>query len=234
MSINKAVIKSIAIFLSIVACFSGAAILASPPAPTPTCKITGAIKLVHYQNAYDEACLASPSGCPTDRPVRHPARYFLDIEINRVSYISGDTTFNTCVKMYPVGSMQKIFVDKDKVKSHDAFSVNQIIEGAVSSFWDKSFDSYILATRGAQKYFQNLRFGMINSAVSLLQTDLSMDTSIYPEKLITGYFGKLTLKAVKRFQAKHGIPQTGFVGPLTRSKLNDIYTPDTDIPSPKF
>ncbi len=36
----------------------------------------------------------------------------------------------------------------------------------------------------------------------------------------TGYFGPLTLAAVKLYQAAHGIPQTGFVGPLTRAALN--------------
>lgn len=45
---------------------------------------------------------------------------------------------------------------------------------------------------------------------------------VYPEGLVTGYFGSLTEKAVKRFQTKYGIEQTGFVGPQTRSKLNSL------------
>lgn len=36
----------------------------------------------------------------------------------------------------------------------------------------------------------------------------------------TGYFGPLTLAAVKAYQAAHGIIQTGYVGPLTRAALN--------------
>lgn len=36
----------------------------------------------------------------------------------------------------------------------------------------------------------------------------------------TGYFGPLTLAAVKLYQAAHGVPATGFVGPLTRAALN--------------
>jgi len=36
----------------------------------------------------------------------------------------------------------------------------------------------------------------------------------------TGYFGPITLAAVKAFQTANGIPATGFVGPLTRAALN--------------
>ncbi len=53
---------------------------------------------------------------------------------------------------------------------------------------------------------------------------------IYPEELITGYYGKLTVKAVQRFQCKYGIvcsgtPETtgyGLAGPITRVKINEI------------
>ena len=36
----------------------------------------------------------------------------------------------------------------------------------------------------------------------------------------TGYFGPITLAAVKAFQTANGIPATGFVGPLTIAALN--------------
>jgi hypothetical protein len=36
----------------------------------------------------------------------------------------------------------------------------------------------------------------------------------------TGVFGPLTEAAVKLYQAAHGVPATGFVGPLTRAALN--------------
>lgn len=36
----------------------------------------------------------------------------------------------------------------------------------------------------------------------------------------TEYFGWLTLVAVKKFQSLHGVPNTGYVGPLTRAVLN--------------
>jgi len=64
--------------------------------------------------------------------------------------------------------------------------------------------------------------------VKHLQQLLAKDTSIYPEALVTGYFGPLTEEAVKRFQGKHtivssGTPETtgyGLVGPRTAEALH--------------
>lgn len=39
----------------------------------------------------------------------------------------------------------------------------------------------------------------------------------------TGYFGPLTFLAAQRYQRAHGISGTGFVGELTRAKLNSDY-----------
>jgi len=36
-------------------------------------------------------------------------------------------------------------------------------------------------------------------------------------------FGEDSASLVVKFQAKYGIPQTGYVGPLTRAKLNSLY-----------
>ncbi len=41
---------------------------------------------------------------------------------------------------------------------------------------------------------------------------------------ITGTFKKCTLAAVKKFQQKHGIEPTGYVGPQTRKILNENYS----------
>jgi len=65
----------------------------------------------------------------------------------------------------------------------------------------------------------NLRLGTKNDDVRELQTRLT-DEGVYTGP-ITGYFGALTLKAVRAYQEKTGLPQTGFFGPMTRTKLND-------------
>src|SRR3989344_1252561 len=70
----------------------------------------------------------------------------------------------------------------------------------------------------------NLSLGMSNSEqVKCLQVFLkSQGADLYPEGLVTGYFGSLTKAAVVRFQKKYAILQTGFVGQLTRAKINSL------------
>lgn len=75
-----------------------------------------------------------------------------------------------------------------------------------------------------QVFANNLKFGISGKEVRLLQEFLGNQPGIYPEKLVTGYFGLFTEKAVKRFQEKNGIDTTGIVGPLTRMKLNEFLT----------
>ncbi|MEK7212319.1 MAG: Ig-like domain-containing protein, partial [Patescibacteria group bacterium] len=76
-----------------------------------------------------------------------------------------------------------------------------------------------------------LKYGMMHDQIKTLQQFLAKDKTIYPEGLITGYFGFLTQKAVQRFQCKYNIvcwgtpPTTGYgqVGPKTREKLNSNF-----------
>lgn len=71
------------------------------------------------------------------------------------------------------------------------------------------------------KLIRNLREGMSGDDVKALQAILAADTSIYPEGLVTGFYGKLTSEAVKKFQKKYGIEMLGLVGPKTLKKLNE-------------
>lgn len=70
-------------------------------------------------------------------------------------------------------------------------------------------------------FTNDLYYGMNSNEVKCLQQFLAnLGSDIYPEKLITGYYGPLTTAAVKRYQAKYNLPQTGYFGPLTRAKAN--------------
>jgi len=74
-------------------------------------------------------------------------------------------------------------------------------------------------------YNSNLSQGMSGSDVTELQTRLTAE-GVYSGP-ITGYFGPLTLAAVKKHQANNNLPQTGFVGPMTRTVLNNsVATPN--------
>jgi peptidoglycan hydrolase-like protein with peptidoglycan-binding domain len=78
----------------------------------------------------------------------------------------------------------------------------------------------------------DLRFGSNGDEVRLLQTWLAKDSTIYPEGMVTGWFGSLTERAVKKFQEKfdkeilipNGLSKgTGVVDKATRAKLNSLY-----------
>lgn len=70
---------------------------------------------------------------------------------------------------------------------------------------------------------RSLSQGMSGDDVTELQELLATDPDLYPEKLVTGYFGPLTDKAVKKFQKKYGIEQIGIVGPKTRAALHAFW-----------
>jgi peptidoglycan hydrolase-like protein with peptidoglycan-binding domain len=65
----------------------------------------------------------------------------------------------------------------------------------------------------------------------MLQRVLAKDSTIYPEGVVTGYYGSGTVSAVQRFQSKYmgitsGSPSTngyGLAGPGTRAKINEVF-----------
>lgn len=77
---------------------------------------------------------------------------------------------------------------------------------------------------------QQLSFGSTGQEVMELQTYLATDISLYPSRLVTGYFGLLTQAGVQRFQAAQGIVSSGTpattgygrVGPITMARLNQL------------
>ncbi len=71
----------------------------------------------------------------------------------------------------------------------------------------------------AQTLYRQLDIGSSGSDVSALQTFLAQDSSIYPQGLVTGYYGQLTAAAVARWQTKNGIAAVGHVGPITLAAL---------------
>ncbi len=72
----------------------------------------------------------------------------------------------------------------------------------------------------AETLTRQLELGMSGSDVSSLQAFLAADPSIYPQGLVTGYFGNLTVAAVSNFQSRNGIASVGRVGPVTLAAIN--------------
>ncbi|MFZ2151711.1 MAG: peptidoglycan-binding protein [Minisyncoccia bacterium] len=81
---------------------------------------------------------------------------------------------------------------------------------------------------------RTLDLGAQGVDVSNLQRFLSSNPIIYPEGIVSGYFGPLTQKAVVQFQARYGISQVGRVGPATLQKINTLIASDRgmDINAP--
>ena len=65
-----------------------------------------------------------------------------------------------------------------------------------------------------------LKKGMRSEAVRTLQANLKKLGFFNVEP--TGYFGDITLAAVKNFQKKYNIPTTGIVATLTHAKLDEL------------
>lgn len=85
----------------------------------------------------------------------------------------------------------------------------------------------------AQMLTRQLQQGMSGADVSVLQTFLAKDATIYPQGLVTGYFGTLTTSAVSNFQVRNGIASVGRVGPVTMVAINQqMNQTGTDRTSP--
>ena len=71
-------------------------------------------------------------------------------------------------------------------------------------------------TTGMICFDTDLKYGMTSGDVKNLQIKLGVTPT-------SGYFGPITLAAVKTFQASKSIITTGYVGKLTRTELNKLY-----------
>ncbi len=90
----------------------------------------------------------------------------------------------------------------------------------------------ILEIPADYKFNINLKYDKRGDDVRYLQTFLkAQGPKIYPEGIVSGWFGPLTKAAVIRFQEKYaeeiltplGLEKgTGFVGEMTRAKINEI------------
>ena len=102
--------------------------------------------------------------------------------------------------------------------------------------------SFIITDKASAESFAPLTgqmdLGARGTNVSNLQTFLAANPSIYPQGLVTGYFGGLTFSAVKTFQGQYGFDQVGRAGPLTIAKMNSLIASGgwtlTDMSGPLF
>ena len=75
--------------------------------------------------------------------------------------------------------------------------------------------SYIADARG-------VAIGSRSDEVKNIQEILKEDSGIYPEGYVTGYFGPLTEKAIKKLQKRCGLPETGELDDATEKCIYPI------------
>jgi peptidoglycan hydrolase-like protein with peptidoglycan-binding domain len=97
------------------------------------------------------------------------------------------------------------------------FNKTNLLKGTLG-FGILSLSSIALVSAAAIN--RELQIGMSGSDVGVMQTFFKQDASIYPEGLVTNYFGGMTRAAVRNFQARNGIATVGRVGPQTLPVLN--------------
>src|SRR3989344_2662387 len=108
------------------------------------------------------------------------------------------------------------------------------LQAQIRSLQAQIFDlnAQIQSVKAELKFTRVLGKGARGDDVKQLQEFLKTFSDLYPEGLITGYFGPLTEMAIKRFQEKQGVVNTGSpeatgfgrVGPKTLFKINELFT----------
>lgn len=77
-------------------------------------------------------------------------------------------------------------------------------------------------SNAAGKISQNWALGQTSSEIRLIQAALAKIPGVYPQGLVTGYFGKLTQAAISRFQVRNNLPAAGIIDTATRQRLNQL------------
>ncbi|MEK7120303.1 MAG: peptidoglycan-binding domain-containing protein, partial [Patescibacteria group bacterium] len=87
--------------------------------------------------------------------------------------------------------------------------------------------SPVPSTTPASLFTKNLYFGLTDREVRILQQSLNnigfkISTGWGSPGYETEFFGPKTYQSVLTFQKTYNIPQTGYFGPLSRAKMNEL------------
>ena len=139
----------------------------------------------------------------------------------------GQTTRHSPPKA-PEGGPQGLVVEGIKEKIAEIL----VLITQLKSQLQELLKSEVSNIPAAHKFTVDFQYDEENKDVIFLQIFLkSQGLEIYPEGIVSGWFGPLTKKAVIRFQEKYTLDilapwkiaeGTGFVGSTTRTKINEI------------
>lgn len=134
-----------------------------------------------------------------------------------------------------INLLQSFGVDSGTIANVQAVLENRATTtqtGSSSSGGSSGDSGQPQSNSGCNVLDNNLQLGATDEStsgdVSQLQAFLGKDKSVYPEGMVTGYYGSLTLEAVKRWQEAHGIVSSGdpastgfgYIGPRTRGEMD--------------
>lgn len=127
-------------------------------------------------------------------------------------YSKQEILMTLCATLLVAGSIFAYSLsEKTSYKNEELAQIMQVETGLLKE-WQQS--------RGLRS---TLAYGSTGSEVVLLQRMLSQDSSLYGDGKITGYYGDLTARGVRKFQEEYSLTQTGRVDSATRDKLNEVF-----------
>ncbi len=113
--------------------------------------------------------------------------------------------------------------------NQDLLTIIEQLKNQIKELQDQlaKLTSEVAIVKEEIKITRELYKGVSGDEVKEVQKFLKQFSEIYPEGLVTGYYGPLTEKAVKKFQEREGLSPTGKIDQTTRSKINEYLTGGT-------
>ncbi|MBI5004164.1 peptidoglycan-binding protein [Candidatus Kaiserbacteria bacterium] len=124
-----------------------------------------------------------------------------------------------------IAQTQALIAQINALKAQQGYASSSVVP--TTSTTNTSSNAGALTSGICPTLSRSLSYGASGNDVSSLQQFLAQDVSVYPDQLVTGYFGTLTQAAVQRWQMKYGVvssgapDSTGFgvVGPRTKAAI---------------
>ena len=114
--------------------------------------------------------------------------------------------------------------------NQDVLAIIEQLKNQIKALQDQlaKLTSEVATVKEEIKITKELYRGVSGNEVKEVQKFLKQFSVIYPEGLVTGYYGPLTEKAVKKFQENEGLPATGKIDETTRSSINEYLARGTE------
>lgn len=132
---------------------------------------------------------------------------------------AGAASISVCTSIGGCGSVYvTVTAASSGTGSSDPLAQLQALQAQLAALQNQAGQTSGTPSSSSYKFLKPLSFGSEGKDVTELQKRLTTE-GIYRGP-VTGYYGSLTVAAVKKYQKAHGLDQLGNVGPGTRAALN--------------